>query len=208
MQKHLLRGIIAVGLKKPYAVLATLCGAFIIIIVMSTRGADERLREAVGPEIGGRYWWAVVYVPNPVDSTWVVRAALPSVVGTAGAGGLPVMLWARCRANVRETTLWVHYHVGIGSDGPGSATGRHYKDVTIQLGVGDAYADRWEVSTYAHQSVYAPSPVALLIELAHVPYLVLEMRMHGRGAVRAVWNTAGVAQYLQVLAEMCGWDFP
>ena len=81
---------------------------------------------------GGTFWWSAVFTPNAVDSSWSMRAFLPSMEGRSGNGDLPVMLWARCRANTYETTVWVHYHTALRPDNQ-SAAREAYKTVTVRV---------------------------------------------------------------------------
>ena len=174
-----------------------------------TSQAEKRVRAEAGQrtDVGGKYWWSVEFTPNPIDSSWSVRAVLPSVQGRAGGEDRPVMLWAQCRASTHETSVWVHYHSRVGTDEARSAPGPEYKMVTVRPGGVGGYTERWKVSPYAAQAVYAPNPVGLLLEMAHAPQLVLELKLGRWKTVRTLWNTTGTARYLQQLAQKCRWKF-
>ena len=154
----------------------------------------------------GTFWWSTVFTPNAVDSSWTMRAFLPSMEGRSGEGNLPVMLWARCRANTYETTVWVHYHTALRPENQPTAR-EAYKAVTVRMDGSAGYTQHWRVSDYAQQAVHAPNPVALLMDMSQAERLVLELTQ-GRRRTRAAWNTTGTARYLRELAERCRWSFP
>lgn len=155
---------------------------------------------------GGVFWWSTMFAPNAVDSSWTALAFLPSMDGRSGEADLPVMLWARCRANTYETAVWVHYHTALRPDNR-HADGEAYKAVTVRMDSSAGYTQRWRVSDYAQQAVHAPNPVALLMEMSRADRLVLELEQ-GRRTTRAAWNTTGTATYLRELANHCRWTFP
>ena len=156
---------------------------------------------------GGTFWWSTVFAPNAVDSSWTMRAFLPSIDGRSGEGRRPVMLWARCRANTAETAVWVHYHTALRPDNQPAAGEASYKAVTVRMDSSAAYTQQWRVSDYAQQAVHAPTPVALLMDMSRAERLVLELKQ-GRRTTRATWNTTGTARYLRELASHCRWAFP
>ena len=111
---------------------------------------DGRRPPAARHVAGGTFWWSTVFDANAVDSSWTARASLPSIAGHSGKSNLPVMLWARCRANTNETTVWAHYHATLRPDNQ-HAGGEAYKAVTVRMDSSAGYTQQWRVSDYAQQ---------------------------------------------------------
>jgi type VI secretion system protein VasI len=145
--------------------------------------------------------WRVSKKVNPIDDSVTVTAILDADSGL-GRRGEEVFFVARCQSN--ETEAYIGWEDYVGDDS--SSVYENWKYVTVRIGDGDAEVQKWGVST-SKDATFAPNWAGTLLKkMAKSNKFIVQTTPYGENPVTAIFDTTGMMDALEPLAETCGWS--
>ncbi len=144
--------------------------------------------------------WRVSREVNPIDDTQRVVLSLVATEGKSTWGN-DIVFIARCQSN--ETEAYISWGDYLGNDGDIYS---EWKRVTIRVGDTKAREERWGLSTDS-QATFAPNWAGTLLkEMASTTKFIAQVTPYNESPKTAIFDTKGMANALEPLAETCGWE--
>ncbi len=144
--------------------------------------------------------WRVSKDINPMDDSERVVLRLTADSGNS-KWDRPVTFVALCQSV--ETKAYIDWDDYLGNDG---GVRNQFKNVTIRIGSEPATTQQWDLSTDS-KATFAPGWAGnLLRRMASTDKFIAQVVPYNESPVTAIFDTAGMADALEPLMEVCEWS--